>query len=362
VRIDRALDGAVAAGCSAAAGLAVHTAFNLRMLRTPPPQAASGAPRPRVSVLIPARDEAARIAPCLRSVLASTDVELELVVCDDGSTDGTAATVQNAAALGKPHACQQLADAAAHPTLVFVDADVRLAPTALARTVALLDEADLDLVSPYPRQEADGLLPRLVQPLLQWSWLALLPLGLAERSARPSLPAANGQLLACRAASYRRAGGHAAVRADVVEDVALARAFKRAGLRATVADGTDLAVCRMYDSAAELRDGYGKSLWAAFGSPGGAAVAMGFLLWCYGLPPLAAVRALLRGRPARAAVPAAGYAAGVASRVLAARRTGGRAADAVAHPLSVAGLAWLTARSWLLHRRGAATWKGRPVG
>lgn len=366
----------VTAASMTAAALAVHTAVNLRRLRVPPPAPTDA---PRVSVLVPARDEADRIAPCVRSILASTGVELELVVCDDGSTDGTAAAVRAAADgdprvrvitgrplppgwLGKPHACQQLAEEARNPILVFCDADVRLAPDALARTAALLDEARLDLVSPYPRQEADGLLPRLVQPLLQWSWLTFLPLRLAERSPRPSLSAANGQLLACRASAYRRVGGHAAVRGEVIEDVALARAFKAAGLRPAVADGTDLAVCRMYGTGEELRDGYAKSLWAAFGSRAGATATMALLLWCYTLPPAAAAGALLRGRPARAVVPAIGYAAGVGGRLLAARRTGGRGADAAAHPVSILALAWLTARSWRQRRRGGATWKGRPVG
>ena len=232
----------VVATLSAGAGaLALHTALNARLLRTP---TASRTQR-RVSVLLPVRDEAERVAACLRSLLAQEGVDLEVVVLDDGSTDGTADVVRRtgdgdprlrllpgrplpAGWLGKPHACQQLADAAAASSevLVFVDADVVLTPHAVAATVALLDDAGLDLVSPYPRQEAPGA-TRLVQPLLQWSWLTFLPLRVAERSPRPSLAAANGQLLAVRRAVYELAGGHGAVRADVVEDVALLKAVKR---------------------------------------------------------------------------------------------------------------------------------------
>jgi hypothetical protein len=361
---------AVWGGTALALGLTAHTAVNLRQLRIPAPN-----PPPageRVSVLLPVRDEAHQVAGCLRAVLASTGVpDVEVLVLDDGSSDGTADVVRAVASddprvtlltgtpppptwLGKPHACAQLADAATGSVLVFVDADVRLRPHALAATVALLRGAGLDLVCPYPRQRAVGLGERLVQPLLQWSWLTTLPLGLAERSARPSLSAANGQLLAVAAATYRRAGGHAAVRSAVLDDVALVRAVKAAGGVGGVADGTALADCRMYRSWAELADGYGKSLWAAFGSPVGAAGVTGLLAWAYVLPPLAA----LAGSP----VGLLGYAAGVAGRVLAGRRTGARVVpDAAAHPLSVLAFGYLVGRSWHLRGRGILAWKGRAL-
>ncbi|MEX0658175.1 MAG: glycosyltransferase family 2 protein [Egibacteraceae bacterium] len=365
-----------------AAAVTAHVAVNLRLLRRPPADGpVTGAPvidAAAVSVLVPARNEADRIRPCVRSLLASTGIDVELLVLDDGSTDGTAGAVREVAAgdprvrvlagaplpagwLGKPHACAQLAAAARGQTLVFVDADVRVAPGGLAATVGLLAAHDLDLVCPYPRQLADGAGPRLVQPLLQWSWLAFLPLRLAERGASPSLVAANGQVLACRAAAYRAAGGHAAVRDRVLEDLELAREFKRAGYRATVADGTHVATCRMYADWPALVEGYTKSLWVAFGSPRGAAAAVGLLAWLYLLPPAAAVVGLARGRRPLAVAGLTGYAAAVAGRVMAARRTGGRAADALAHPASVAALTGLTATSVRRHAAGRLTWKGRPL-
>ncbi len=346
-----------------ALALTAHTVRNAALLRVPTERTTGE----RVSVLLPVRDEAGRVGACVTALLASTGVDLEVVVLDDGSSDGTADAVAAVAQgdprlrlltgrplpagwLGKPHACQQLADAAA-PTsdvLVFVDADVLLAPHAVAATVALLEHADLDLLSPYPRQDAPGA-TRLVQPLLQWSWLTFLPLGLAERSPRASLSAANGQLLAVRRDAYDRAGGHAAVRAEVVEDVALLRAVKRAGGRGGVADGTAIATTRMYGTWRELVDGYGKSLWTL------PLPAVGLLLGLYVVPPVAALRGSRAG--------ALGYAAAVAGRVVAARRTGSRPLpDALAHPLSVGLLAALAVRSRWARRRGSLTWKGRAVG
>ena len=206
-----------------------------------------------------------------------------------------------------------------------------------------------------PRQEASTASERLIQPLLQWSWLSFLPLRLAERSARPSLGAANGQFLAVRRAAYERAGGHGAVRAEVLDDLALLRAIKAVGGRGGAIDGTALATCRMYRTGAELRDGYRKSLWSAFGSPAGAAAAISLLMVGYVFPPLAALRGSRVG--------AVGYAAAVAGRAVAARRTGGRVwPDAAAHPLSIGYLAALTVQSLARRRRGALTWRGRRIG
>jgi Glycosyl transferase family 2 len=359
----------VRVAAATATAVAAHAYVNGRLLRVPPPARPA---RERVSVLLPARDEAARIGGALAAVLASSDLpDMEVLVLDDCSRDATADLVAAAAArdhrlrliagrpppagwLGKPHACARLAREATGSVLVFLDADVRVAPDGIARTVALLRDAGLDLVSPYPRQEACSPAERLVQPLLQWSFLALLPLRLAERSPRPSLSAANGQLLAVDAAAYRRAGGHAAVAGEVLEDVALVRAVKRAGGRGGVADGTTVATTRMYEGWGHLRAGYAKSLWAAGGTPAASATQAGLLAAVFILPAAAA----LRGSPTGLL----GYLAGVAGRVVTARRTGGRGwPDALAHPLSVAGWIYLTALSWKGHGAGTLSWKGRPL-
>ena len=371
-----------------AAGLTAHTAWNTRHLR-PAPVPAPGDPieQARVTVLLPARDEAHRIEPCLAGLLAQDHTAMRVLILDDDSTDGTGDLVRAAVAqdprfevrdggtehppegwLGKPWACQRLAEAAladdslagnaAAGLLLFVDADVVLAPDAVRRIAALMRDSGLDLASPYPRQVAITAAERLVQPLLQWSWMTTLPLGVAEDSPRPSLTAANGQVLAITPAAYERSGGHTTVRHEVLEDIALARAVKAVGGRANVTDGTDLATCRMYTSRTELIDGYTKSLWAAFGSPAGSVGATGMLTFAYVLPPAAA---LLARSPGTRAAGTLGYVAGVAGRVLVARRTGGRVADAWSHPLSILALDGLTALSWWRHRRGQLAWKGRTV-
>jgi hypothetical protein len=226
---------------------------------------------------------------------------------------------------------------------------------AVSRVVALLARGELDAVSPYPRQTAMTVAERLVQPLLQWSWATLLPLRLAESSARPTLVAANGQLLVVTRDAYDRCGGHAGVRGDVLDDIALFQLLKQHGLRVALADGTDVATCRMYDDWPSLRDGYSKSLWAATGSPTGAAAGAALLSLAYVVPPLAAL--LTRSRAG-----ALGYAAAVAGRVVVGRRTGARVwPDALWHPASVVVLDYLMARSWVGRKRGTLTWKSRQV-
>ncbi len=361
---------AVRAGTALAVAGAAHAAWNAHHLRVPPKTPTP--PREPVSVLVPARDERARVGIALGALLAQVGTpDFEVLVYDDESRDDTADVVRRVAALdervslvpteplpdgwlGKPHACHVLSRHAAGSVLVFLDADVVLEPHAVASAVSLLRSSGLDYVCPYPRQVAVTVAERLVQPLLQWSWLSTLPLTLAERSPRESLVAANGQLFVVDAEAYRRAGGHCAVRSAVLDDIALARALRRAGARGTVADGTAIAHCRMYDGWPALRDGYTKSLWSALDSPAGTAGVVGALILAYVVPPIAALRGGRAGL--------VGYAAGVAGRVVTGRRTGGRVVpDVLAHPVSVSVLAALTVRSWRRARNGELTWKGRHV-
>lgn len=368
----------VSAGTVGAVALAAHTAFNLRALRTPAPP--TEVITESVCVLIPARDEAAHVVTTVRSVLAQSGLmDLRVIVLDDGSKDDTADLVRAVAVeddrvrlvsgddtpppagwLGKPWACQRLAaDAGEATVLCFVDADVVLETGAIASAVALLREGSFALVAPYPRQQADAWLERLVQPLVTWSWAATLPLRWAETSTRPSLSAANGQFLVFDAAAYNEIGGHEAVRGNVLEDIGLMRAVKVAGWRTVTVDGSTLAHCRMYEGSAAVVDGYAKSLWSGFNGPMGTIATCATLTLVYVLPAVAAVAA--RDRRTRV-IGAIGYAAGVASRAMVARRTGEPVLpDTLAQPASIAAFTALNAVSWWRHLRGANAWKGRPV-
>lgn len=369
--------GLAQAGALASVILTAQVAINLRQVRSPTADPVEFGGE-SVSVLLPVRDEEARVEACLAALLAQQGVEeLEIIVLDDGSTDTTAAIVQRMASSdarvkvldgdddlppagwrGKTWACHRLAEAASGSVLVFVDADVILAPYAVASAASTMRRLDMQLVSPYPRQIAVSPLERLTQPLVTWSWIATLPMVFADRG--PSMfAAAIGQFLVVDAGAFRATGGHAAVSAHIVEDVAVLRAMKRAGYRGIPLDGSQLAQCRMYTGALEVYEGYCKSLWAVFGSTLGAVGGVGAMTFIYLIPPLVAVTS--RDRAARR-WGMLGYASAVAGRALVAHRTGERLMpDVLAQPASVGAFAALTVASVIRHRRGSLSWKRRSV-
>ncbi|WP_245717592.1 glycosyltransferase [Nocardia jejuensis] len=256
-----------------------------------------------------------------------------------------------------------LEDRDAPGALVFLDADVRLEPGALAAAVGELRRARAALVCPWPAQQAETGAERLVQPLLCWSWASTLPVPVSNRSLRPSTAVACGQFLVFDAAAYRGIGGHLAVADQVTEDLAIARELRRAGRRTTLVAAGRLARTRMYRGAAELDTGYTRWLWSAYGGPAGSLAVGGVAALAFWAPPLAAI--LGRGPIRRVGL--LGYTAAVTTRLLARSTETGTRPDrtdllaALAHPASVAAYARLSARSHRAHRHGALSWKGRRV-
>lgn len=365
------------AGALASLVLAAHTAVNLRRI----PRLSSEPDLDldeRVSVLIPARNEAHRLGPVLASVMNQLGVpDLEIIVLDDGSSDGTADLARSVAGddarvqvvsvadeplpdgwLGKPWACHRLSELATGSVLVFLDADVLLSPWAINQAVTFLRRENLALVSPYPRQLAETMAERVTQPLVNWSWMTTLPMGLA-RTGSSAFCAAIGQFLVVDAGAYRASGGHVSVREFVVEDVEVLRSLKRAGFRGIPVNGSHIASCRMYDGAAEVYEGYTKSLWSVFGSLPGAIGGVSAMALIYVVP--AAVLIGSRDHAARR-WGALGYASGVASRALTASATGERLMpDAIAQPVSIGAFAGMTMASIIRRRRRSLAWKGRAL-
>ena len=357
---------------------AALTLANLRLFRAAPaPRPGS---RPRVSVLVPARDEEAAIVPLCRAVLASRDVELELVVLDDDSRDGTAARVAEIAAsdprvrlvrggtlpsgwCGKQHACWQLAAAAAHDIWVFLDVDVSLTDDALARTVAFLDSSGADLVSGFPRQRTAAILDWLLLPLIHFLLLGFLPLARARADNAPGLAAGCGQLFCTRREAYRRAGGHEAIRASLHDGVKLPRAYRRAGLGTDVFDATDVASCRMYARDADVWRGLSKNATEGIGAP---ATIVPFTILLFGgqvLPLVLVAVAWSRGHggwPVAVAATAAVLA--WLPRLVEAARFRQSFTSALAHPLGI--VTFLVIQWTALVRRGLGlqtSWRGRSL-
>ena len=339
-------------------------AVNFVQIRTPK---AISELQDSVGVVVPMRNEAENVEGIV-ATLSAQDGPFHFYLLDDNSEDSTFELLQRFTAgdtrftvikgapladgwIGKTWALQQLFEASNEEVLVSIDADVRLANDAINKAVTLMHGARLDFVSPYPRQIALSFAERLIQPLLQWSWLTTVPLRFAEGARMKSMAVANGQFFVVRRAALNSVGGYQSVKHAVIDDVFLARALMASGSSGTVINGSDIAETRMYASWSEIEAGYGKSLNKAFGSLVGAIFVIAFL-FATSIAPL--VLGLL-GNP----YGWLGFAAIVGTRVLSAIKSRGRILDSVLHPISIVALIYLIVYSYLV--RKTVMWKGRTV-
>jgi len=322
-----------------------------------------------VSVIIPVRNEAPNIHQLVACLKAQTDLtHVEFIFLDDNSEDETLSLLQQELVglenftvikgqplttgwIGKTWALHQLLEASSGEIIVSIDADVRITPDAISRSVTSLKNLGLDFVSPYPRQLTQSLAERLIQPLLQWSWMATLPLAIAKKSSHPSMAVANGQFFIVRRNALLQAGGYKSVKSDVLDDMFLARNLIKSGSHGIVLNGASIATCRMYSSWSQIESGYGKSLNRAFGSIVGSIFAIVFLFITGIAPIVVAFTGASWGWIA--------YSLVVVTRMLSALRSKGRIIDSLAHPISSIVLIYLIVYSWL--KRGTIEWKGRTV-
>ena len=236
---------------------------------------------PKVSVLVPARNEEGNIEQCIGSLLEQEYPDFQVIALDDNSTDGTWRVLEKLAArndrltlvkgkplpkgwLGKHWACHQLALIATGELLLFTDADTCHKPQALRHAVSALLSEDTGLLSVLPHQQVRSWAERLAIPVVWWSIFSFLPLALAYRLKAPRLSFANGQFMLFSRHSYELIGGHAAVKNTVVDDLALVRNIKSANLRWRILDGKNYVRCRMYRNFRQVVDGLSKNLFAAF--------------------------------------------------------------------------------------------------
>ena len=347
-----------------------------RLDRYPPP------PRtPRVSVLVPARNEEAHIGDCVRTLLAQDYADFEVVVLNDHSTDRTGAILADLSAaderlrvlpgrdlpdgwLGKHWACQQLADAAGGELFLFTDADTRHEGQSIRRGAAALLAEGADLLTAFPHEETVTWAEKLVIPVVPWCIFTFLPLALAYRTSSPAFSATIGQYMLFRANAYTQIGGHAAVRSDAVDDIALGRRIKAQGLRWRLTDATHDVRCRMYQNADQVFEGFSKNLFAGFGYR-----LLPFLVtWIWlviaFLLPLGVLLLRLVGAPVPAldtGLALVGVVAGLASWGLAYLRFGVPAYLIPLYPVTLLLALYIALRSVRLASQGQSTWKGRTL-
>lgn len=349
---------------------------NLRLYQ-PAPENTLAQPWPRISVLVPARNEERGIADCLQSILASRQVELEVIVLDDHSTDATAAIVERMAQQdararlvqgqplpqgwsGKQHACHQLSQLAMNELLLFVDADVRLQPNGLARSVAQLQQSGADLLSGFPQQQTETLFERLLLPLMHFVLLGFLPISRMRASTHPAYAAGCGQFMLVTRAPYEAVGGHQSISQSLHDGIHLPASLRRGGYRTDLFDATDIACCRMYHCAAEVFAGLAKNAVDGCANPRLILPVTAILLAGQVLPPLLLLASLVSRQWWVALVAGLATLLAFTPRLLAARRFRQPWLGAVAHPLAIGlflAIQWYALARYLAGR--PASWKGR---
>lgn len=335
---------------------------------------------PRVSVLIPARNEEQNIAACVESLLVQDYPDFEVLVLDDHSTDQTPAILQQLAQrearlqvipgdslpegwLGKHWANHQLSQRATGGLLLFTDADTRHAPDTLRESVAALIVQQADLLTAFPRQDMLTWGERLTVPILSFSILSFFPILLIKRLRLAALSVTIGQFMLFRRNAFDAIGGYASVRADVVDDVMLGRRIMATGLHWQLVDGTRHVSCRMYRDFSSAWSGFTKNLFAMFGHH----ILLYAIAWCwigacFLLPPLALVSGTLsRLLNFPTAIAAVAVLEGLFIFSVAYRRFRFPMYLVVLYPIHVAVFILLAMRSLLHTLLGSGSWKGRTL-
>ena len=237
-------------------------------------------PVDRVSVVLPARNEAAHIAECVASLRTTTWPDVEIIVVDDHSTDGTGLLARKAADgdarvrvidapdlpagwFGKQWACHAGAQIATGQLLLFTDADTRHAPDLIARMVRARNERDASLLSVAGTQTMNSFWEHAIQPAVFALLLARFGGTTQLETAKRSTDViANGQCLMFTREAYESIGGHESVRATVAEDLMLAQRTHAHGLRVSLVLGTKQLSTRMYDGLGAIVRGWMKNVYA----------------------------------------------------------------------------------------------------
>lgn len=261
--------------------LAAYRNMAVLRYRLTPPGVGAGEPRGLVTVVIPARNEEANIRDCVQSVLEQRYRPLEIVVVDDNSTDATGRILAETADrypelavvkgeplppgwVGKNHAIYQGVARAKGEWYIFLDADTRMEPEAVARSVALAVQRDLAMFSFLPHHQLISFWEKVVQPVVLGVVFAGAPPSLTE-DPNSGVAGAFGQFILFKRAAYEAIGGHEGVKGEVLEDWRMAQKIKAMGLRVGLVEGQDLVRVRMYTSFSGLWEGWSKNVFHGAG-------------------------------------------------------------------------------------------------
>jgi chlorobactene glucosyltransferase len=257
---------------------------NIAFFKKVPPADPGRRKWPRVSILIPARNEERRIQPLLENLLHQEYPDYEILVLDDCSTDRTLDLLLACAKkhkalrvipgrmlppgwLGKPWACQQLSENARGDWFLYTDADTRHEPEMLKRSVQFAEREKADALSLMNEQITESWMEKLVVPVMVFSLVAYLPgaWALNPKSPLRRFAGVGGQFILIRQGVYRALGGHAAVKNEIVEDLRFGMELVGRGYRVVLGNGSEFTSCRMYENAKEVWEGFSKNMFPASG-------------------------------------------------------------------------------------------------
>jgi chlorobactene glucosyltransferase len=356
---------------------AVNAGTIPRLSRT---RRSSGPVLPKVSVVIPARNEARDIEAAVRSHLAQDYPDLEVIVVDDRSTDATPEVLARLAAadarlcvvrgvepppgwMGKPHALYQGVARAGSELVLLADADVRYDPPALREAVDLLVSRRLDLITFFPRVEMKGFWENVLMPYLAAAYM-YGPAFVINSDVQKRFAAGGGSGMLVRRDALDAAGGYEALRESVIDDIGLAIRVRRSGGRCRMVLADDRVRIRMYRGFREVVDGFTKNIAYVFEGWTGALLAFSTMFsWIAWTLPFVVLVAGLAGAPVPAvdlSLAAIALALVIVARIVLALFLGYPLWPAVTHPLLATVWMGIAARSfaWRFLRR-RVLWRGR---
>jgi chlorobactene glucosyltransferase len=336
---------------------------------------------PKVSILVPARNEENTIKNCIESLLAQDYPDYEILVLDDHSQDCTREILDLLSSqsdrlkilsgsdlpdgwLGKHWACHQLAESASGEILLFTDADTIHHPQTLRESFSALVSNQYEFLTAMPYQIVRTWGERLLVPIMYWAFFSFLPLVLAFYTPLSIFSIAIGQFMLFRRAAYERIGGYQAIRDHTADDLAFARLVKRHRLHWGCYDAGNRIHCRMYRNFGEAFQGFRKNFFAIFDFR----ILPYLFIWIWlGIVFLEPVLLLLLGRPLwRISDQSLYLAAGsiLLSAVLWALVTWRFRfpfTTILFYPVTVIFCLVIAASSLVFNLRGEATWKGRQI-
>jgi len=326
--------------------------------------------KPLLSILIPARNEEKSLPLLLEDLKQVTFPKIEIIVCDDNSTDNTPGFLKSSSKempglryfggqelpagwLGKNFACHQLAQQAKGDFFLFLDADVRVSEVMPAKAIQYMQRHNIDLVSVFPTQLMQSPGELITVPVMNWILLSLLPLPLVRLSRFSSISAANGQFMLFNADSYRKNNWHQTVKNEATEDIVISRLIKKQGGKVSTLTGGSDVFCRMYETSGEAISGFSRNVHQYFG---GSRLVMIFftITVLFGWIPVWQYFGWVGIKWYLLMV--------IANRVFVAMGSSQKSLTVWLHPMQMINFAIITVLNIIQKIKGNIEWKGRKIG